>query len=202
MKAMRNQWIMTKTPKKKTKKKSKPGTPGKKPTTRAASKRTKGSKGTARNSGSKGGRPTKYKDSHCQAIMQFFDGEPYEDIELIHYQKDGVTAKWKDCKRMPRKLPTLVQFAKSIKVCYATVFNWQDEKHANFHKKFLEAFTRAKELQKDFLIQNGLQGLYNPLFAKFTAINITDMKDKSEHEIGGIDGKPIPVTIVDFKNIT
>jgi hypothetical protein len=33
------------------------------------------------------------------------------------------------------------------------------------------------------LTQNGLRGNYNCLFAKFVAINATDMKEKSEHEV-------------------
>jgi len=90
-----------------------------------------------------------------------------------------------DYKREPRKLPTLVQFAKSINVSYPTVYNWQWEKSGSFQKEFLEAFTRAKELQKDFLIQAGLMGLYNPIFAKFTAINITDMRDVQETKLSG-----------------
>ena len=166
---------------------------------RAVSKLTKNVKSLPAPS-TKTGRKSKYNKKFCQTITDYFDQEPYEDVELIHYQKDGVTKKWADKKRMPKKLPTLVQFAKSIGVCYATVYNWQNEEHASFHKEFLEAFTRAKELQKDFLIQNGLQGLYNPLFAKFTAINITDMKDKTESAITGADGEPLPPITVLIKN--
>lgn len=137
----------------------------------------------AKNTKNKGGRPTKYKQKYCDKIIEFFSQEPYEVVELPHYQKDGKTLKWTDYKREPRKLPTLVQFAISINVSYPTVYNWQWEKSSSFHQEFLEAFTRVKELQKDFLIQAGLMGLYNPIFAKFTAINITDMRDKQEHVI-------------------
>ncbi len=124
------------------------------------------------------GQPTKYKPEFCQAIIEFFNEEPYEDIEIEHFDKSR-SVSWVDKKRMPRKFPTLVEFGKSIGICYATVFNWIDKKHASFQKDFLDAFTRAKEGQKNFLIQNGLQGLYNPLFAKFVALNVTDMKDEA-----------------------
>jgi hypothetical protein len=88
--------------------------------------------------------------------------------------------KWKDYKRFANKLPTLVGFAKHIKVAIRTVYNWADENTGSFQVEFLHAFKQAKLLQKDFLIQNGLQGLYNPIFSKFTAINITDMRDQQD----------------------
>lgn len=137
----------------------------------------------------KTGRPTKYKKTYCQALIKFFDAEPFEDVALPHYKGKGKDRQvvWTDFKRIANKLPTLVQFAKSIGVGYPTVWQWQnDGERGNYHKEFEEAYTRAKELQKDFLLQNGLQGLYNPIFAKFTAINITDMIDSQErvHEPG------------------
>lgn len=133
------------------------------------------------------GRHTKYKLRYCKALIKFFDSEPYEDREIPHYEKSGKKDKdnkpivvWVDYKRMPNKLPTLRDFAKSIEVSTVAVYDWMKK-----HKAFLNAFTHAQELRKWFLIQNGLQGLYNPLFAKFTAINITDMVDKSDVEHSG-----------------
>ena len=126
------------------------------------------------------GRPSKYKSSYCQELIKFFDVEPYDDVELEHYDKEG-NIKWKDKKRMANRLPTLRNFAKHIKVHFSTVYYWIEK-----HKEFSDAFTHAQELRKWFLIENGLNGCYNPLFAKFVAVNITDMKDKSEQEHSGI----------------
>ena len=131
------------------------------------------------------GRPSKYKSKYCQALIDFFDVEPYEDIELPHYQKDGVTIHWKDYKRVPVKLPTLRDFAKSINVGISTVYDWINKQHASYHKKFSDAFTQAQDIRKWFMIQNGLQGLYNPVTFKFVAVNVTDMRDKQEHEHKG-----------------
>ncbi len=64
---------------------------------------------------SKAGRPTKYKASYCKALIDFFDQEPLEDIELEHFDKDG-NVKWIDYKRMANRLPTIILFAKDIKV--------------------------------------------------------------------------------------
>ena len=78
---------------------------------------------------------------------------------------------------MANRLPTLRNFAKSIEVSIDTVYEWIKQ-----HEEFSDAFTHAKDLQKWFLIENGLNGCYNPMFAIFTAKNITDMRDKTETE--------------------
>lgn len=139
-----------------------------------------------------GGRPTKYKPEYCQTLIEFFDVEPYEDKPLEHYGKDG-EVKWTDYKRMANKLPTLRNFAKEIGVSFDTVYEWVKQ-----HKKFSDAFTQAKDLQKWFLIENGLNGCYNPMFAIFTAKNITDMRDLSnvDHTTKGEKIEPGIIKIV------
>lgn len=132
--------------------------------------------------GNPGNRNTKYTPELCDKLIDFFTEEPYDDIEIPHYGKDG-ELKWIDKKRMPRKLPTLVQFAKQNNISVSVIFDWIDPKNSVYHKEFDETLKKAKELQKDWLIQNGLQGLYNSIFAKFVAINITDMVDKVETDI-------------------
>ena len=131
----------------------------------------------------KAGQPTKYKPEYCDRLIKFFDIEPYEDVELPHYQKDGETLKWTDFKRMPARLPTLRRFAKKIKVGISSIYRWLDENDGAFQSKFRDAFTHAKEIRKEFLIENGLQGLYPPASFKFVAVNLTDMVDKSEQDV-------------------
>lgn len=125
------------------------------------------------------GRPTKYKEEYCQELIKFFDREPYIDKELKHFGTKG-EVRWIDYKRFPNKLPTLINFAKKIKVDLVTVYEW-----VKVHKEFAKSFTHAKDLRKWFLIENGLNGCYNPAFAIFTAKNITDMSDKTEVEHSG-----------------
>jgi hypothetical protein len=72
-------------------------------------------------------------------------------------------------------MPFLSEFAGKIGVNVAILEKW-----AKRHKEFGQAFIRAKELQKEFLITNGLLGLYNPTFSIFIAKNITDMRDRPE----------------------
>ncbi len=147
----------------------------------------------------KRGRKSYYKKSYCQKIIDFFDVEPYQDKELPHYKGKGDKRElvWTDYKRMANRLPTLIGFAKHIGVGTRTVYHWVEK-----HEEFRHALTHAQELRKWFLIENGLNGCYNPLFAKFTAINITDMKDKTESALTGKDGEPLPpiqVTILNNK---
>jgi len=115
-------------------------------------------------------------------LIKFFDIEPYKDVKLPHYKGKGKTRElvWEDIKRMANRLPTLRNFAKKIKVSSSTVYLWVEK-----HKEFSDAFTHAKELRKWFLIENGLNGCYNPLFAKFVAVNITDMKEQTEQIVKG-----------------
>lgn len=125
----------------------------------------------------KGGRPSQYKVKYCQQLIEFFDAEPWQDKKMPHYDKEGKHT-WTDFKRVANKLPTLRNFAKKIEVSYVTVYSWMKK-----HEEFLNAFTHAQRLRKWFIIENGLNGCYNPLFAKFTAINVTDMRDRTEQQI-------------------
>jgi len=116
-------------------------------------------------------RPTKYKPEYAKKLITFFSIPPNKIVK----KKVG-----KDTKEITvlNELPFFSIFAHNIGVCHDTLCEW-----VKVHKEFSEAYKKAKELQKAFLITNGLAGLYNPAFAIFTAKNITDMRDKNETEI-------------------
>ncbi len=155
----------------------------------------------ANGQGKKNGRPTKYKPEFCKALIKHFDIEPWEERKIPHYHENGKTVKWTDIKLLPMRMPTLRKFAKSIKVCISTVYGWLDKENSSYQKKFMDAFTCAKEIRKDWLIDLGLSGKTPPASFKFVAVNVTDMRDKTETELGGKDGQPIQVSIVDFGKI-
>lgn len=71
------------------------------------------------------------------------------------------------------------------------IYNWLNEKHGSFQQEFLDAFTCAREIRKDWLIDLGLSGLTPPASFKFVAINVTEMRDQSGLNIGGADGEPL-----------
>jgi hypothetical protein len=141
------------------------------------------------------GAPTKYRPEFVDEMIEYFDSEPFEELDIHHY-KNGELA-WTDKKRVPRKLPTMVGFWRHLKskgydIGIRTLYDWIDKDHDSYQEEFSQTYTRhAKPLQKDHLIQNGLQGTNNPIFGKFVATNLTDMEDKKGHEVTGKDGGPV-----------
>lgn len=129
--------------------------------------------------GNKGGRPPSYELKFCQAIIDYFStpaSQEYTYKETLEYYKDGgIKRKSFEKKPLPNKLPTFYGFAASIGVNQDTLHEWKKK-----HKEFSEAFASAKELQKEFIIENGLSGASPSTFAIFVAKNLTDMKDKQE----------------------
>ncbi len=156
-----------------------------KPTKGATTKASTGKAGrpARKPSKNKGGRPTKYKPEYCEAIVAFFSKDPTTLKEVTSITKKGITTHKVE---VPEKLPLLSAFARSIDVDEDTLLNWTKE-----HPEFFGAYTRAKALQKEFLIHNGLAGLYDTKFAMFVAVNCTDMRDKVDHTIGNPDGTPL-----------
>ena len=124
-----------------------------------------------------GGKSSKYKKQYCKQIIEFFSRDPYKEVEVKHYGNDG-TVRRTEIKRIANDLPFLSQFAHTIGVSSRTLERW-----AKRHREFSRAYTMAKEMQKEFLIINGLLGLYNSTFAIFTAKNITDMRDQQNLKI-------------------
>ena len=123
---------------------------------------------------SKGGRPSKYKPEYCEQIIEFFSGPKSERIvkSVITGKNDYEKTEYET---VPLELPTLRKFARSIGVNKDTVIEWTKQ-----HPEFSDAYNEIKELQKEFLVDNGLAGLYPPASFIFTAKNITDMRDQTQ----------------------
>ena len=142
----------------------------------------------------KNGRPTKYRKSFCKQIIKFFTVDPTTEIEVKYKNRKG--EEWSKSYDTPNPLVFLSNFAAKIGVCHETLHEW-----CKVHPEFSVAYARAKELQKQHLIHCGLLGLFNSHFAIFTGKNIAGMVDKQELELGGKDGKPIPVTVIDYSKV-
>lgn len=127
------------------------------------------SNGTAKHAG---GRPSKYKPEYCQAIIDYFTCETYRQVlvKVIENTRTGIITK--EYVEKGGDLRFISAFAMKIGVSQGTLHTWAKEQ-----PEFLEAYNAAKELQKNHMIQNGVQGNYNPAFTIFTAKNITDMRD-------------------------
>jgi hypothetical protein len=138
----------------------------------------------------KRGRPTKYRKEHCQAILDFFNKPATKTVKQTWISKAGI--KEADVE-VAIPLPTIEGFALSIGTSKQSVITWTEQ-----HPEFLDAYTRAKTAQKEILIQNALAGRYVEGFAKFVAINCTDMVDKQTQEHTGKDGGPIETKVVNL----
>jgi hypothetical protein len=125
------------------------------------------------------GAPTKYKPEYCQQIVAFFSNVPTVQ-EIIN----------KKIEKGLIEFPTFEKFAVSINVHVDTMIEWAKE-----HENFSESYKKCKHLQKAFLIQMGLNGLYAPAAFCFVAKNCTDMRDKTEVEHTGLPEPPKELTI-------
>jgi len=128
------------------------------------------------------GAQTKYTPKLCDKLIDFFDADPYYEKEIPHFNKNGGLA-WTGYQLVANRLPTLRNFAKKYNIGRSTIYDWVNPEHASYQKDFSDTLEKAKIIRKWFLIENGLNGLYNSGFAIFTAKNVTDMTDKKE--LGG-----------------
>lgn len=133
-----------------------------------------------------GGRPTKYKRQYCAEIIAFFDKPPYTEVEVITTDRRS-GKEYVDHILRPTILPTLERFGHNIDVNIDTLHDWGE-----VHPEFLRATTRARSIQKDILIANGLSGLYNSSFAIFVSGNLTDLQDV-KHIDHTSKGQPMPL---------
>jgi hypothetical protein len=133
------------------------------------------------------GRPTKYKKQYCEEIIRFFDVPQTKIQKVTQITASGVT---EFNKEVPENLPTIIGFARKIGVLSETLKEWADK-----YEEFSVSYRKALELEKEFLIQNGLKGFYQPNIFQFIASNLTDMKNKETKEHTGADGGPIQTKV-------
>jgi hypothetical protein len=118
------------------------------------------------------GRPTKYRQAYCKLIIDYFSTEPNKEIELPHYKNEQLV--WTEQKLQSNKLPTFHGFARLIGLTdTGTLLEW-----AKKFPDFSHAYAQAKELQKYFIAENGLNNVYNANFAQFVLSNITDWQQR------------------------
>lgn len=121
------------------------------------------------------GVPTKYRKEIPQEMIDFFNRP------LMKAQQVEVLTKTGQIKMVTEmvanELPTIEKFCCDLMISKSTLHEW-----IKIHPELSNAYDFAKQAQKNHLLQNGLSGNYNGSFAKFVAINCTDMVDKVETE--------------------
>lgn len=138
------------------------------------------------------GRPTKYRPEMAQELIDYFNVQPFENVEVVNKQTGAITFA-----EIVNPLPTLAGFAAKSKVCRDTLYEWAnkiDENGNLFYPDFSYAIKLAKECQEHVLVTNTLMGRYQPSFAAFTAKNLLNWRDNQDLTISGNVEKPL-VTI-------
>ncbi len=128
------------------------------------------------------GRPTKYTPQLCQDLIDFFSTPPYTEKEIPHYDTKTGQVAWTDTKRVPNDIPTLTAFCTKYQLGWGTVHNWIEPDDPTFCPDFLNAYTHARALRADFLVNGGWNNVCQANTFKFIAVNLTDMRDKQEVE--------------------
>jgi len=123
----------------------------------------------------KAGQPTKYKEEYCELVVEFFNRPLWEKKKVQVMDRGRMVLKEID---VPCQLPTIERFALNLGVHKDTIYEW-----AKVHPKFSDSLRKAQQAQQEILVQHGLSGHYKEGFAKFVAVNFTDMKEKVQQEI-------------------
>lgn len=126
-----------------------------------------------------GGRPTDYKPEYCQMMLDHFNQPLYvtKKKEIASGGRKVIVEEEK-----PNSMPTFERFALNIGVIHETLRNW-----CKANPEFFAAYSACKDIQKNFILEHGMMGGYNAGFAKFVAVNVTDLRDKVTHEVGEVN---------------
>ncbi len=131
-----------------------------------------------------GGRPTKYEQRFCDDLVNYFDTEPYRQLEDMNGKEY----------LMPNHFPTLAGWCAKNRISRQTMHEW-----VKVHDEFSDAYKIAKEMQEHILINGGISGAFATAFSVFTAKNAIGWRDKPADEETA-DPKPIEIKIVDARN--
>ena len=121
------------------------------------------------------GRPTAYRVEYIEEMLKHFNQPLYINKEVQQASGGRLV---KVMVEKPNSMPTFERFALNIGVTHDTLRNWCKE-----HPEFFGAYNACKDIQKDFIVEHGMMGNYNPGFAKFIAVNVTNLRDKVTHEV-------------------
>jgi len=119
------------------------------------------------------GRESIYTDDLPKKMYDYYNEPIVEKVKL-----NGV---WQ---YMPRRLPTLTNFAWTIGINYATLHSWLTPTSKYFKRELYDIYEQCKKICIDKLSEGALLGHYSASYAKFLAVNISNMRDKKEVDHG------------------
>lgn len=144
-------------------------------------------------------RQAAYYPGLCDELIEYFEDlaeAPVRDLAASEVSDEGYDSKGskgsmkREVRRICAELPTIEGFARSIGIPSTTVKKW-----AHIHPDFGVAYARAKDIQRQVLVDRGLTRQYDPSAFMFVAKNITDMVDRQALEHSGPDGGAIPTKV-------
>lgn len=130
-----------------------------------------------------------YSPEYAERMVSFFlKDKAYEEKE-----EDCVTSKGvlKRNIRRANKIPVFSAFARELNVPTSALQGWKEK-----YPEFALAYDKCKEIQKEFIVENMVNGIYNPAAGIFTAKNLTDMRDSATVEMAGTDGRPLKIHLI------
>ena len=140
------------------------------------------------------GRPGKYYKEIIDDMFEYFNRQLTKIETKKCTTKTGGTF-WLD-DVIANDFPTFEQFSTLYPfVAIKTMQSWTREKTKDGkrlrYKKFSEAYAICKQLQKDFLIKNGITGKLQPQMAKLIGINLAGLRDEKSITHKGDEENPV-----------
>lgn len=129
-----------------------------------------------------GGRPTKYDPKLSYDLLDYFNGA-YDQLhhEIVTARTTKSNSQREETKLVANLLPTFERFAIKKGLSLRVLYDWEQR-----HEEFGAAMEQCRTILKDFLVQNGLLGLYPPQFAQFVCKNLTDLRDVQQIQHAGV----------------
>lgn len=125
-------------------------------------------------------RKTTYKPEYCEQVIEYFKrAEPFTIRLKTALTKDGREIEVEE--KVANPPPFLSKFARDY--CGVTrkcLWDWSQK-----YPDFADALEMCKEIVEEYLIQNGLNGLYNPSMCIFTAKNVIGWRDRQDLSVDG-----------------
>jgi len=147
------------------------------------------------------GRPSKYHKKYVKLLLEYINKPPFKTEERKYTNGFGIEVT--KTVIIPNELPTIEAFSIKNDLAEDTLLDWAQARTKTGKPKYPEfsaAYNKLKSVQKNFLVVNGLTGLYKERFAIFVAQNFTPMRDKVEHSTD--PERPMLIKITDFSNAT
>lgn len=131
------------------------------------------------------GRPTEYDFPKLHKIVEEYISECIDEETEFHKTRGEKSDSYDRIIKV--KIPTIEGLSLKLDISKDTLYAWKEK-----YPEFSYDIERVSKLQAERLIENGLNGNYNPTIAK---VLLTKHGYREGIEQTGKDGKDLPLTI-------